>query len=166
MRSRKRYLLVDGKDKYFRRRSDRAANIAYEMNKRKKAAPDCELTVYELNENGEYKLCGNWEQRAKASRKKYEAFANGLVVEKFSFTAANRDCIRNSVRCGHCRRFSEFGGGYFCHYLLDTGHTRDCEAGAACRRYTTELCRTIDNYHTQGGVISGMGIYPRKEGVL
>ena len=70
----------------------------------------------------------------------------GLKIKKLPYTPAPPKCERNGKICGHCREFTGFGGGYFCHYSLDTDRLKGRVEGDMCPYYTEERCFTMNNY--------------------
>lgn len=70
----------------------------------------------------------------------------GLKIKKLPYTPAPPKCERNGKICGHCRPFTGFGGGYFCHYSLDTDRLKGRVEGDICPHYTEKRCLTMNNY--------------------
>lgn len=71
---------------------------------------------------------------------------SGLKIKHFSFTPAPDKCRRGKKLCGHCKPFKGFGGGYFCHYSVDTGKLRGKVEGDICLYYTEKRCLTMNNF--------------------
>ena len=70
----------------------------------------------------------------------------GLKIKKLPYTDPPPKCTRNGKKCGHCRPFMGFGGGYFCHYSLDTDRLKGRVEGDICPYYTDKRCFTTDNF--------------------
>lgn len=70
----------------------------------------------------------------------------GLKIKKLPYTEPPPKCERNGKKCGHCRPFMGFGGGYFCHYSLDTDRLKGRVEGDICPHYTEKRCLTMNNY--------------------
>ena len=70
----------------------------------------------------------------------------GLKIKKLPYTDPPPKCTRNGKICGHCRPFTGFGGGYFCHYSLDTDRLKGRVEGDMCPHYTEKKCLTMNNY--------------------
>ena len=70
----------------------------------------------------------------------------GLKIKKLPYTEPPPKCERNGKICGHCRPFMGFGGGYFCHYSLDTDRLKGRVEGDMCPHYTEKKCLTMNNY--------------------
>lgn len=70
----------------------------------------------------------------------------GLKIKKLPYTDPPPKCERNGKICGHCRPFTGFGGGYFCHYSLDTDMLKGKVEGDICPHYTEKKCLTMNNY--------------------
>ena len=66
----------------------------------------------------------------------------GLKIKKLPYTDPPPKCERNGKKCGHCRPFTGFGGGYFCHYSLDTDMLKGKVEGDICPYYTDKRCFT------------------------
>ena len=90
------------------------------------------------------------ESRGKAVKKyKHDYDHNGVVglkIKKLPYTDPPPKCERNGKRCGHCRPFTGFGGGYFCHYSLDTDRLKGKVEGDICPYYTEKRCFTMNNF--------------------
>ena len=43
--------------------------------------------------------------------------------------------------CIHWRSFDGYTGTKACHYILDEGVSRDCDAGVFCKHYSTDKQR-------------------------
>ena len=67
----------------------------------------------------------------------------GLKIKKLPYTDPPPKCTRNGKKCGHCRPFMGFGGGYFCHYSLDTDRLKGRVEGDMCPHYTEKKCLTM-----------------------
>ena len=70
----------------------------------------------------------------------------GLKIKKLPYTDPPPKCERNGKICGHCRPFTGFGGGYFCHYSLDTDELKGKVEGDICPHYTEKRCLAINNF--------------------
>ena len=70
----------------------------------------------------------------------------GLKIKKLPYTDPPPKCERNGKKCGHCRPCTGFGGGYFCHYSLDTDRLKGRVEGDICPYYTDKRCFTTDNF--------------------
>ena len=131
----KMYRLIDEHDETWIRVTNDIDRVRFLVVKRLYERPDSSLVLFVRESDGQYQP---------------------MKLPEDKEVPTNQRCIRNGVRCGHRRPTNDgnYSSSLMCHYLLDTGHQRNCPAGDECIHYTDEKCRNMDNWSINGNPLN------------
>lgn len=131
----KTYRLIDERDETWIRVTNDIDRVRFLVAKRRYERPDCMLRLFVRDSDGRYQ---------------------SMEIPRGNELPTNQRCIRDGVRCGHRRPTNDgnYSSSLMCHYMLDTGHQRNCPAGDECIHYTGEKCRNMDNWSINGNPLN------------